>query len=74
MKAYAGEEAGVGLHDIRNALAEAWSALSVAKACLEKSFVTDADESLTKIDAVVGRNAESRRRIHRACNRTRRDV
>ena len=49
VKAYAGEEAGVGLHDIGNALAEAWSALSVAKACLKESFVTDADESLTKI-------------------------
>ena len=49
MKAYAGEEAGVGLHDIGNALAEAWSALPVAKACLEESFVTDEDESLTKI-------------------------
>ena len=49
MKAYAGEEAGVGLHDIGNAMAEAWTALSVAKACLEDSFVTDAEESLTKI-------------------------
>ena len=33
VKAYAGEEAGVGLHDIGNALVKAWSALSVAKAC-----------------------------------------
>ena len=77
VKAYAGEEAGVGLHDIGNALAEAWSALSGAKACLEESVVTDADESLTKIvngTAVMGRNAESRRRIHQACHRTRRDV
>ena len=47
VKAYAGEEAGVGLHDIGTALAEAWSALSVAKACLEESFVTDADECLS---------------------------
>ena len=49
VKAYAGEEAGVGLHDIGNAMAEAWTALSIAKACLEDSFVTDADESLTKV-------------------------
>ena len=37
VKAYAGEEAGVGLHDIGNALAEAWSVLSVVKACLVKA-------------------------------------
>ena len=29
VKAYAGEEAGVGLHDIDNKLAEAWSVLSI---------------------------------------------
>ena len=49
VKAYAGEEADVGMHDIGNALAEAWSSLSVAKVCLKESFVTDTDESLTKI-------------------------
>ena len=49
VKAYTGEEAGLGLHDIGNALAEAWSVLSVAKACLEESLATDADERLTKI-------------------------
>ena len=30
-------------------MALAWSALSVAKACFDESFVTDADERLTKI-------------------------
>jgi hypothetical protein len=49
VKVYAGEEAGVGLHDIGKAMTEAWTALSVAKACLEDSFVTDAEENLTKI-------------------------
>ena len=29
VKSYAGEEAGVGLHDIDNKLAEAWSVLSI---------------------------------------------
>ena len=32
VKAYAGEEAGVGLHDIGNAMAESWTTLSVVKA------------------------------------------
>jgi hypothetical protein len=41
----AGEEAGVGLHDIGNAIVETWTALSVAKGCLEESFVTDAGEN-----------------------------
>jgi hypothetical protein len=31
VKAYAGEEAGVALHDIGNPPAEVWSAFSVAK-------------------------------------------
>ncbi len=43
-KAYTGEEAEVGLHDIGNTIAEAWTALSVAKGCLEESHVTDAGE------------------------------
>jgi hypothetical protein len=43
VKEYAGEEAGVGLHDIGNTLTEAWSALSVAKGYLVDSFITDTD-------------------------------
>ena len=41
VKEYAGEEAGVELHDIGNTLAETWSALSVAKEYLGDSFITD---------------------------------
>jgi hypothetical protein len=48
-KAFAGEEAGVGLHDIGNTKAEAWTALSVAKGYLEESHVTDAGESFLNI-------------------------
>jgi hypothetical protein len=48
-KAYTGEEAGVGLHDIGNTIAEAWTALSVTKGCLEESHVTDAGESFLNI-------------------------
>ena len=32
VKAYAGEEAGVGLHDIGNDMTESWTTLSVVKA------------------------------------------
>ena len=49
MKAYAGEEAGVGLHDIGNTIAEALSALSVVKGCLEESYVSDAGENFLNI-------------------------
>jgi len=48
-QAYAGEESGVGLPDIGNALMEAWSALVIAKGCLEDPEITDAGESLFKI-------------------------
>ena len=61
VKAYAGEEVGVGLQDIGNTLAESWSELSVAKTYLEESFVTDADESLTKI---VNRTEELWKKYH----------
>ena len=48
-QSYAGEEAGVGLKDIGNTIVEAWSALAVAKGCLEESDVTDAAESMLGI-------------------------
>jgi hypothetical protein len=48
-QAYAGEESGVGLQDIGNALVEAWSALVIAKGCLEDPDITDAGESMFKI-------------------------
>jgi len=48
-QAYAGEESGVGLPDIGNALVEAWSALVIAKGCLEDPEITDAGESMFKI-------------------------
>ena len=65
VKAYAGEEAGVGLHDIGNTLVETWSTLSVVKDYLEESFVTDADESLTKI----GNGTEELWKKHHGCLR-----
>ncbi len=46
VKAYAGEEAGVGLHDIGNTIAEAWSELSVAKGCLEESYEPTRERAL----------------------------
>ena len=49
MKEYAGEEAGVGLHDIGNTLTKVWSALSVAKGYVEDSFITDTGEDLMSI-------------------------
>ena len=49
VKAYAGEEAGVGLHDIGNTIAETWSTLSVAKGYLEESYVADSGESFLNI-------------------------
>ena len=49
VKAYAGEEAGVGLHDIGNTIAEVWTTLSVTKGCLEESYVTDVGEIFLNI-------------------------
>ena len=49
MKTYVGKETGVGLYDIGNIIAEEWSALFVAKECLEESYVTDAGESFLNI-------------------------
>jgi len=49
VKTYVGKETGVGLYDIGNIIAEEWSALFVAKECLEESYVTDAGESFLNI-------------------------
>ena len=48
-QAYAGEESGVGLKDIGNTVVEAWSALVIAKGCLEDPDITDAGESMFQI-------------------------
>jgi hypothetical protein len=45
----AGQEAGVGLHDIGSAIVEAWAGLSVTKGCSEESFVTDAGEMIESV-------------------------
>jgi hypothetical protein len=49
VKAFTGEEAGVGLHDIGSTIVETWTVLSVAKGCLEESFVTDSGENFLNI-------------------------
>ena len=49
VKAHVGEETGVGRHDIGNTIAEVWSTLSVAKGCLEESYVAGSGESFLNI-------------------------
>ncbi len=48
-KAYTGEEAGVGLHDIGITIDEVWTVLSVTKGSLEESHVTDSGERFLNI-------------------------